>query len=79
MRSEIGSVSDELRLGATDGSFKQVVKDRSGVVETATYDSRRDLSVPVYGIVEVPDKELPAAMGTFRSPYAVRRLLQASW
>jgi hypothetical protein len=69
---EIGSVNDELRLGATDGTYKQVVKDRGGVVETATYEHRRDLSVAVYGIVELADKELPAEMGTFRSPYAVK-------
>lgn len=40
------SANTELAQGATDGSYKQVVKDRGGVVEMATYDSHRDLSVP---------------------------------
>jgi hypothetical protein len=70
---EIGSINTELRLGAVDGSYKQVVKDRGGVVEGGTYDSRRDLSVAVYGIVEAPEKKLPTAIGgTFKSPYAVQ-------
>ena len=59
------SVNIELRQGMTDGAYKQVVKDRGGVVEGGTYDARR-------GIVEEADKELPAALGTFRSPYAVQ-------
>lgn len=66
-----GSCNDELRLGAVDGTYKQVVKDRGGVVETATYLSRRDLSVAVYGITELADKELPDGSGSYRSPYAV--------
>ena len=65
-----GSVNAALRSGMTDGSYKQVVKDRGGLVEAATYDSRRCLSVPVYGVVELADKELPAALGPFLSPYA---------
>ena len=71
-RGNLGSVNDELRLGMTDGTYKQVVKDRGGQVETLTYDSRRDLSVSLYGIVELPDKELPGGMGSYRSPYAVQ-------
>lgn len=73
--AQVRSANGELWLGATDGSFKQVVKDRGGVVEAGTYDSRRDLSVAIFGIVEALDKELPAAMvsgGSFRSPYAVK-------
>lgn len=67
-----GSVNTELRLGATDGTFKQVAKDRGGDVETATYDARRDLSVSLYGIVELADKQVPGTIGeSFRSPYAV--------
>jgi hypothetical protein len=60
------SVNDALRLGVTDGTWKQVVKDRGGLVETGTYDSRRDLSVAVFGIAESRDKEVPAVLGTFR-------------
>lgn len=68
-----GSVNDELRLGATDGTYKQVSKDRGGEVETATYDDRRDLSVSLYGIVELADKQVPGMIGeSFRSPYVVQ-------
>lgn len=67
-----GSVNDELRLGAVDGTYKQVVKDRGGDVETATYGARRDLSVGLYGIVELADKNVPGTIGeSHRSPYAV--------
>jgi hypothetical protein len=68
---DLGSVNDEMRLGMTEGRYKSVVQNRGGVVETLTYDSRRDLSVSLYGIVELADKELPCGMGTYRSPYAV--------
>lgn len=68
----IGSVNDELYLGATDGTYKQVAKDRGGQVETATYDARRDLSVTLYGVVELADKNVPGTIGaSHRSPYAV--------
>lgn len=67
------SVNDALRSGATDGTWKQVVKDRGGLVETGTWEQRRQLSVAVFGIAEKADKELPAVMpGSFRSPYSVR-------
>lgn len=66
------SVNTELRQGMTDGSYKQVVKDRGGEVEEGAYDSRRDLSVPVYGIVESLDKELPAGNGQLQVPVCGR-------
>jgi hypothetical protein len=71
--SNIGSVNAELKQGAIDGTYKQVVKDRGGVVETLTYSQgRRDLSVSLYGIVEQADKSVPGTIGeSFRSPYAV--------
>lgn len=68
--AELGSVNEDFKLGSIDGSYKQTVKDRGGVVETLTYDSRRNLSVEAYGIVEKLDKELPSGRGLFRSPYA---------
>ena len=67
---ELGSANEDFKLGSIDGSYKQVVKDRGGVVENGTYAARKDLSVKGYGIVECPDKELPCG-GTFRSPYTV--------
>jgi hypothetical protein len=69
-RNNLGSCSDDFKLGSVEGSYKTVVKDRGGVVETLTGDSRRDLSVEAYGIVEKLDKELPSGRGLFRSPYA---------
>lgn len=72
-RDMIGSVNSELRQGATDGTYKQVVKDRGGIVETATYDARRDLSISLYGITECADKSVPGTLGeSYRGPYTVR-------
>ena len=64
----LGSVNEDFKLGSIDGSYKQAVKDRGGVVETATYDARKDVAA-AYGINECPDKELPAAGGKFKYPY----------
>lgn len=69
--AELGSCTSDFKLGSVDGSYKQVVKDRGGVVETLTYEARKDLSVSLYGIVECADKETPMS-GPYRSPYAVR-------
>jgi hypothetical protein len=57
------SCSAELTQGSVDGSYKQVVKDRGGVVESATWESRKELSTAVYGIVELAEKMLPATDG----------------
>jgi hypothetical protein len=65
------SCNRELGQGMTDGSYKQVVKDRGGLVDDATWQSRKHLSVKGYGIVEAPEKELPDMVGPVRTPYTV--------
>jgi len=65
------SANTDLAMGMTDGTFKQVVKDRGGQVDTATWESRKQLSVALYGIVELPGKTCPDGVGPVRSPYAV--------
>lgn len=56
------SAIDELNTGMIDGTYRQVNKDRGGVVEGATYAARRDLDDIWYGIHEAPVKELPDAL-----------------
>ena len=65
------SCNRELAQGLTDGSYKQIVKYRGGIVESSTYEARKNLSVPLYGIVEKEEKELGDAVGPVRTPYVV--------
>jgi len=65
------SCNRELAQGMADGTYKEVVRDRGGDVETTTWDARRDLSVKGYGIVEKAEKEMPDGIGPVRTPYAV--------
>lgn len=62
------SVNDELMQGMADGSYKQVIKDRGGVVEQGTWYQRDDLSCVWYGIHEAPVMDLPDGR-KFVSPY----------
>lgn len=55
----------ELAEGATDGTYKKVVRDRGGVVEATTYEQRQDLSDTWFGIHETNHKNL--GDGTRRS------------
>jgi hypothetical protein len=43
--------------------------DRGGVVETTTYEARKDLNDTWYGLHEAPVMETPDA-ATTKSPYA---------
>ena len=65
------SVNRELAQGLTDGSYKQIVKDRGGIVESSTWEARKNLSRAIYGITEKPEKELGDAVGPVRVPYTV--------
>jgi hypothetical protein len=56
------SAIDELNQGMIDGTYRQVNKDRGGVVEGATYAARRNLADVWYGIHEAAVKELPDAL-----------------
>lgn len=53
------SMNAELDSGATDGTFKKVVRDRGGFVDAATQDSREDLHDLYYGIHEQDVKQAP--------------------
>lgn len=63
------SMNSDLELGMVDGKYKQVVKDRGGVVETSTYESRECLNDTWYGIHEAKTFHTPDC-GDTRSPYA---------
>lgn len=62
------SCNTELEQGMIDGSFKQVIKDRGGVVEQGTWYQRDELSCVLYGIHEAPVFDTPDG-GKFVSPY----------
>ncbi len=64
------SAIDEVNQGMADGTYRQVVKDRGGVIDPATYRARRLLDDMWFGIHEAPEIELPDAI-PFRSPYYV--------
>ena len=65
------SMTAELNTGLTDGKYKQVVKDRGGIVESQTYKSRSDLYDTWYGIHEEPLK-ITADNRVVRTPYSVQ-------
>lgn len=56
------SAIDELNQGMIDGTYKLVSRDRGGVIDPATYESRKDLSDVFYGLHEAAIKELPDAL-----------------
>lgn len=62
------SANLELKQGMVDGSYKQVIKDRGGDVEQATWYQRDELSCTYYGIHEAPVMDTPDA-DKFVSPY----------
>jgi len=53
------SMNAELATGAAEGRYKQVVTDRGGFPEAATYDERSDLHDVYFGIHEQDEKQLP--------------------
>lgn len=64
------SAIDELNQGMTDGSYKQVNKDRGGSIDPSTAAARRNLHAVWYGINEAPVKELPDALPAHTPTYA---------
>jgi hypothetical protein len=62
------SANRELEQGMVDGSYKQVIKDRGGEVEQATWYARSDLSCIYYAIHEAPVMDTPDAQKMV-SPY----------
>jgi hypothetical protein len=61
------SCNAELAKGMTEGSYKQVVKDRGGFVEGTTWEHRKNLSVETYGIVELDLKTCPDGVTDVRT------------
>jgi hypothetical protein len=53
-----GSMTGSLAEGATDGTYKKVVRDRGGVVEPGTYAARSQMDDMYYGFHEAQDKIL---------------------
>ena len=53
------SMNQELSEGSTDGKYKKIVRDRGGVVEPGTYESRADLDDMWYGFHEKQVKVAP--------------------
>ncbi len=69
-RAQSRSCNAELAQGmAVDGKYKQVVTDRGGLVENGTWEHRKYLSTPLYGIVEADTKEAPDGVGPIRTLY----------
>lgn len=57
--AKTGSMNAALSEGATDGKYKKIVRDRGGVVETATWESRKHLWDGWFGFHEVNPKVAP--------------------
>jgi hypothetical protein len=53
------SMNGELDQGATEGTYKTVIRNRGGVVEGLTQESRQQLSDVWFGIHEAPLKRRP--------------------
>lgn len=50
------SSNAELHIGATEGTYKRVIRDRGGFVEGTTQKERAPLNDTWYGIHETPVK-----------------------
>jgi hypothetical protein len=53
------SMNGELNQGSVEGTYKTVIRNRGGVVEPLTQESRKQLSDVWYGIHEAPLKRRP--------------------
>jgi hypothetical protein len=50
--NESRSMNNDLRLGATDGTFKNLTPDRGGEVESNNTAIRSQVLQPQYGVLE---------------------------
>lgn len=50
------SMSGNLQEGATDGTYKKIIRERGGFVENTTWEARKDLADVWYGMYEAPVK-----------------------
>jgi hypothetical protein len=64
------SANRELSLGMVEGAYKQVNRDRGGVVEPGTSIERLDLDHKYYAVVEAPSFKTPDGPSMV-SPYHV--------
>ena len=64
------SCNGDLELGMTDGSYRRIVKDRGGVVESTTWEARANLHDAYHGLHEAPTMHTPDGAHT-HSPYYV--------
>lgn len=64
------SCNNELSQGSIDGTYKQVARDRGGVIEPCTLRTRRDLDDTWYGVHEAAVKELPDGLSASTPTYA---------
>jgi hypothetical protein len=65
------SCNGELNQGMTDGTYKQINRDRGGVIDPATYAARDELDDTWFGIHEVMVKDLPDGLKAHTPTYAV--------
>jgi hypothetical protein len=48
----------ELRDGASDGSYRKIVRDRGGDVENTTWEERQDMAAVWFGFSEIESKNV---------------------
>ena len=65
------SLTANLQRGMVDGSYKQIIKDRGGVVEMHAPDERQQLATRLYGIGEAPFQEMPDGSGPVTTAFTV--------
>jgi hypothetical protein len=58
------SMNQDLETGMVEGSYKMVVKDRGGLVESTTWEARQSLADIWHGIHECPSMHTPDGLHT---------------
>lgn len=70
------SMNGDLHEGSTDGKYKKVIRNRGGVVESATYEDRAGLDDVWYGIHELEVKIMPDGTPVRTPNYVATRKAQ---
>jgi len=65
------SLTANLERGMVDGSYKQMIKDRGGVVEMHAVIERQQLATRLYGIGEASYQEMPDGSGQVTTAFTV--------
>ena len=63
------SMNADLELGMVEASYKQVVKNRGGIVENTTYEARQNLADIWHGVHECPAMHTPDGLHTHSEYY----------